>query len=148
MKNHIKLTEKDLELVEVAKSFIEKHFREDWHHIAVALRTKAGNIYTSFNLDTYVGGCAQCAEPIAIGKALTVEDRDIETVVAVRKPRPNKHDKTKRVVSPCGNCREIISDYSPECFVILEENGEYFKVRVMDLLPEKYYVGKAKLPNR
>jgi cytidine deaminase len=147
MKKH-PLTEKDLELVEAAKSFIDKHFREDWHHIAVALRTKAGNIYTSFNLDTYVGGIAICAEPIAVGKALTAEDREIETVVAVRKPRPNKQDQVMRVVSPCGSCRELICDYAPECFIILEEDGEYSKYRTTDLLPEKYYVGKPKLPNR
>jgi cytidine deaminase len=35
-------------------------------------------------------------------------------------------------------CRELISDYSPKCFVILEVNGELVKAEIEELIPLKY----------
>lgn len=141
-----RLTAQDEALVTAAKTFIQQHFKEDWHHIGVAVRSTQGHIFTAFNLDTYVGGRAICAEPIAVGKALSSGQRGIETLVAVRHPRPSKPNQKLQVVSPCGGCRELITDYAPDAFVILEENGELFKVKAAMLLPQKYKVGKRSAP--
>jgi cytidine deaminase len=60
-----------------------------------------------------VGRIAVCAEAIAIGMAAAAGDTEIETIVAV--------DREGRIVSPCGMCRELISDYSPSSKVIITE---------------------------
>ncbi|MCZ9337128.1 cytidine deaminase, partial [Streptomyces sp. TRM76130] len=44
-----------------------------------------------------------------------------------------------RVIAPCGVCRELISDYSPDARVWITTAGgdEVVPVRALDLLPDK-----------
>ena len=42
------------------------------------------------------------------------------------------------MIPPCGNCRQILHDYMPECEVILSVNGENKKIRAEELLPFSY----------
>ncbi len=115
------------ELIENARSIITKRFKEDYHHVGAALRTKSGKIFSAVHLEAYVGRVAVCAEAIAIGMAATAGDTELETIVAV--------DRKGRVVPPCGMCRELISDYAPDCKVIVTE-AEI--VTISELLPRKY----------
>ncbi len=117
----------DKELLEEARAIISKRFKEDYHHIGAAVRTKSGKIFAAVHLEAYVGRVAVCAEAIAIGMAAAEGDTDIETIVAVE-----RHGK---VVSPCGMCRELISDYAPDCRVIITEEES---VNIYELLPRKY----------
>jgi hypothetical protein len=74
---------KDKELIENARSIITKRFKENYHHIGAALRTKSGTVFSAVHLEAYVGRVAICAEAIAIGMAAAAGDTDIETIVAV-----------------------------------------------------------------
>jgi cytidine deaminase len=121
------LNNKDLALIGEARAIIAKRFKQDYHHVGAALRTRSGKVFAAVHLEAYVGRIAVCAEAVAIGMAAADGDTDIETIVAV-----NRHG---HIVSPCGMCRELISDYSPNCFVILAEDR---MVSVGELLPEKY----------
>jgi cytidine deaminase len=56
----------------------------------------------------------------------------------VRHPYSDEEDRSMRVVSLCGICRELISDFGPACFVILEIDGELVKVKIEELIPLKY----------
>lgn len=118
---------KDKELIENARSIITKRFKEDYHHVGAALRTKSGKVFSSVHLEAYVGRVAVCAEAIAIGMAAAAGDTELETIVAV--------DRKGRVVPPCGMCRELISDYAPGCKVIITE-AEI--MTISELLPKKY----------
>jgi cytidine deaminase len=42
------------------------------------------------------------------------------------------------VIPPCGNCRQLIWDYSDKAQVILEKGGNLVKVGIGDLLPFAY----------
>lgn len=88
----------DKELIENARSIITKRFKEDYHHVGAALRTKSGRIFSAVHLEAYVGRVAVCAEAIAIGMAATAGDTELETIVAV--------DRRGRVVPPCGGVAE------------------------------------------
>jgi cytidine deaminase len=94
------------------------------------------------NIDAYIGRIAVCAEAIAIGRAITeTGDRGIETIVAVRHPKPDEPGSIA-VVSPCGICRELIHDYDAKAQVIVPDNGRAPKVVTIDeLLPNKYRRG-------
>ena len=132
------LQPRDLELVEAAKAVIGLRFRLDWHHVGCALRTKAGRIYTSVNLEAYVGRVAVCAEPIAVGQAVAAGDADLDVIVGVLHRYDESDPVQFRAGTPCGICRELLSDYMPEGYVIVPLDGELRRVRVRDLLPERY----------
>ncbi len=88
------------------------------------MRTRDGRIITGVNIDAYLGRIAVCAEAIAIGRAITEHgDHGIETIVAVRHPKPGEPGKVA-VVSPCGICRELIHDYDAKAKVIVPDNGQ------------------------
>jgi cytidine deaminase len=134
-----KLAKKDRELIEAAMKAIRRRYRYDWQEVGAAMRTRDGRIVTGVNIDAYIGRIAVCAEAIAIGRAITeTGDRGIETIVAVRHPKPDEPGKIA-VVSPCGICRELIHDYDANARVIVPDNGRAPKVvSIGELLPNKY----------
>lgn len=136
------LSDADTELIEAARTEISRLYMEDRHQIGAALRTRSGLIYAAVHLDAYVRPVSVCAETIAIGKAVSEGARggavEIDTIVAVRHPKPNETLRELRVVSPCGSCRELISDYGPEARVIVSDGERLAKLPIADLLPRKY----------
>ncbi len=134
--------EKDRELIDAAAAAITSRYRNDWQEVGAALRTRDGRVVTGVNLDAYVGRGAVCAEAIAIGRALTENgDQGIETIVAVRHPKPGEAGEVA-VVSPCGACRELIHDYDPKARVIVPDGKDGPTVTTIgDLLPNKYRRG-------
>jgi cytidine deaminase len=132
------LLSEDQELIDAAKDIIRRRFRLDWHHVGVALRTASGHIYTSVNLEAYVGRVAVCAEPIAVGQAVAAGDAELEVVVGFLHRYDEDDPVELRGGAPCGICRELLNDYMPRGFVIMPFEGELRRVRVADLLPERY----------
>jgi cytidine deaminase len=102
------------------------------------VRTRSGRIHTAVHLDTYVGRASVCAEAIAIGKALAEGDSEFDCIVSVRHPRPREANQEIQVVSPCGICRELLSDFAKDCTVIIPDNGGLARVPIAELLPSKY----------
>jgi len=104
--------------------------------VGAALRLSDGSIITSTNLIADVGSLSVCAEPVAIAQAIRHLDKKIEAIVAVYHAKGQE----PQVISPCGRCREAVTDYAPDCVVILREPGKksLFKVKALDLLPLKY----------
>jgi cytidine deaminase len=120
----------DQQLIDLARDLIVRRYREGYHHIAAALRTTAGNVFTGVHLEAYVGRIAVCAEAVALGAAATAGDTDIAVVVAV--------NELGAIVSPCGMCRELLLDYAPAAQVILAEQDEPMLLPLAELLPRKY----------
>ena len=136
------LTKKDKELIDAATKTIKGRYRNEWQEVGAAMRTRDGRIVTGVNIDAYVGRGAVCAEAIAIGRAITeTGDKGIDTIVAVRHPKPGEPGKIA-VVSPCGTCRELIHDYDAKARVIVP-NGKAAPTvtRIGELLPNKYRRG-------
>ena len=138
----MKLDTKDQELIDAATKAIKARYRDDWQEVGAALRTRDGRVVTGVNLDAYVGRGAVCAEAVAIGTALTDKgDKGIETIVAVRHPKPGEPGDVA-VVSPCGACRELIHDYDAKARVIVPNGKDGPTVTsIGELLPNKYRRG-------
>ena len=136
------LSNQDKELIAVATEAISQRYRNRWQEVGAAMRTRDGRIVTGVNIDAYVGRNAVCAEAIAIGRAITeTGDHGIDTIVAVRHPKPGEPGEIA-VVSPCGPCRELIHDYDAKARVIVPDNGKTPKVvTIGELLPNKYKRG-------
>jgi cytidine deaminase len=123
------LEETDFLLIQAAEAVIERNFDDTKynHTVGAAIRADSGKIYLGVNVDGIHGSCA---EFIAIGAALTAGERVFTSIVAVfGKEKPHK------VLPPCGNCRQMLFDYTPDCMVILKIDGEYQKIKAIDLLP-------------
>ena len=127
------LTDRDYELIEEAKKIIRSNFDEiNYNHtVGAALRCRNGKIYVGVNVYSLHGACA---EQVAIGTAITNGERDFDAVVAVR------GKEGEEIIPPCGNCRQILHDYMPDCDVIVSVDGELKKIKAKTLLPFSYSV--------
>lgn len=126
------------DLIKKAADLLKKRYNPDFHEhhtvVAAAVLSKSGKVYTSVNAGTYQPSIATCAEIVAIGTGNTAEkDFEIDTIVAVRDIPPYP-------ISPCGKCREYISDYGPKAKVIMpaENKKGWELVKIADLIPGKY----------
>lgn len=123
------LTDGDRNLINLALEALKRNFDDGVynHTVGCALRCKNGKIYTGVNCDGIHGSCA---EYITVGTAISAGEREFDTIVAV-------HDKASNfVISPCGNCRQMMYEYCPDIKVIVnDENGSLIKVKAKDLLP-------------
>jgi cytidine deaminase len=126
----------DEQLVGAAVALLDARARTGRHEVAAALRTRAGAVHTGLHVESSIGRASICAEGAAIAAAAAVGDTDVDTIVAVlRLPGGGW-----RVVTPCGLCRELISDYAPGAQVIdfdAARPAPVRKVPVRDLLPGK-----------
>lgn len=132
------INEKDKELIFEAKKIIENLYETDKHHIGCAIRTKTGKIITAVHVEAYIGRITVCAEAIALGKAISQGEKEFDTIVAVRHPYEDEVNREIRVVTPCGMCRELISDYCPEIDVIIPYKNDTVKCKISELIPLKY----------
>ena len=123
------ITQQDEKLISLALEVLEQNFDDGvYHHtVGCALLCRNGKIYTGVNCDGIHGSCA---EYITMGIAISNGEREFDTIVAV-------HEKsTNSVVSPCGNCRQMLLEYCPDVKVILnDEKGNLIKVNAEALLP-------------
>lgn len=123
------LNETDRKLITTALEVLKENFDDGIynHTVGCALLCKNGNVYKGVNCDGIHGSCA---EYITVGIAISSGEREFDTIVAV-------HDKQEDyVVSPCGNCRQMLFDYCPDIKVIIRDGtGELVKVTAEDLLP-------------
>ena len=125
------LDERDYELIERARETIRLNYAAACgnHTVGAAVRCGSGKIYAGVNVYSLHG---VCAEQVAIGTAVTQGERNFEAIVAVRGMDGGE------IVPPCGNCRQMMCDYMPECEVILPAAGEIVKVKAAELLPFAY----------
>lgn len=126
------LTKKDETLILAAQEAIRANYDAVHcnHTVGAAVRCKNGKIYVGVNVYSLHGACA---EQVAIGTAITQGEREFEAIVAVR------GENGEEIIPPCGNCRQMLSDYMAECEVILSIEGKIGKVRAVELLPFAYH---------
>ena len=125
------LEPEDEKLIEAARDVLRRNYVAERHTVGAAVLCRSGRVYTGINLEAC--GYGPCAEPVALGAAFTQGERDVVGIVAV-----GRRAEQYVVLSPCGNCRQLLVDYAPEAMVILSESGEVLKARARDLLPAAY----------
>lgn len=127
------LSAKALDLIERARGAILLNYDsvEHMHTVGAALRTKSGQVFVGVNVHSIHGACA---EQIALGAAITAGEREFAAIVAVA------GENGEDVLSPCGNCRQMLMHYIADGEVILQGEDGLCKVKVVDLLPFAYQV--------
>lgn len=116
------LQERDYQLIAEAQKAIRLNYDQEHynHTVGAAIRCKSSKVYVGVNLYSLHGACA---EQVAIGTAITNGERDFDAIVAVRGKEGGE------IIPPCGNCRQILHDYMPDCDVIVSVRGELKKSR-------------------
>lgn len=125
------LSAEDRRLIEAAEDVLRRNYRPELHTVGAAVLCGSGRVYSGVNVEAC--GYGPCAEPVAIGTAFSNGERAIKAVAAVG--RQGSH---YIVIPPCGNCRQLVVDYAPDAWVILNHNGRPAKARARDLLPGYY----------
>ena len=134
----VPLSRADYELIEAARAVLLRHYRPFWHTVASAIRSRDGRIWTGIHLGATVGRLSICAEAIALGRAVMDGDGTVETIVAVRHPKPDESVREIAVVSPCGACRENICDFDPSAHVVVVTGVGLRRLPIAKMLPLPY----------
>ena len=121
----------DDELVKIALKAREKAYVPYSHFkVGAALETKDGRVYEGCNIENASYGLTNCAERTAFFAALADGCRpgDFVKLAVV--------GQTEDVISPCGACRQVISELAADCEIVLTNlEGKMLKTNIQNLLP-------------
>lgn len=119
----------DAQLIEAARKAREAAYVPYSHFpVGAAVLAEDGTLYTGCNIENSSFGLTNCAERTAIFKMVS-EDRRRFTAIAVI-------GDTDGPCSPCGACRQVMSDFGPDARVILTNlKGDTLVTSVRELLP-------------
>jgi cytidine deaminase len=96
--------------------------------VGAAIITDDGKLYTGCNIENASFGITNCAERTAIFKAVSEGHLRFTTIAVVA--------DTDGPVSPCGACRQVMSEFGPDAKVILTNlKGDVQVTSVRELLP-------------
>ena len=96
--------------------------------VGAALRTAEGLTVLGVNVENASYGMTVCAERVAAVRAVADGSRAFETI-AVACP---DHAVT---ATPCGACRQVLSEFGPEMTVVLRVDGNVVATTLPELLP-------------
>lgn len=96
--------------------------------VGAALLTNDNQIFTGCNVESSSYGLTMCAERTAIFKAYSEGERKFKAIAVAA--------DTEDYISPCGACRQVISDLCGDIDVILiNKNNDYKIFKANELLP-------------
>lgn len=96
-----------LELIEHAKEARKKaYIPYSKFAVGAALETKSGKVYLGCNIENAAYPVSLCAERVAIFKAISEGETEFKQLAVVA--------DTDRPVSPCGSCRQVMSEFFKE----------------------------------
>lgn len=127
----------DVELLDRAQRLLQRVWVRDRHEVATALRVNDGSVYTGVHVEGSCRRSSICAEGVALGTARAGIDPEspllVMSVVSVQIKPADRF----RIIAPCGVCRELLSDYSPDARIWITAGESITQMRALDLLPEK-----------
>lgn len=99
--------------------------------VGAAVIAKSGKIYSGCNIESSSFGLTICAERVAIFKAISEGESELLELAVIA--------DTEEAVSPCGACRQIMSDYMNSATVYLANlTGDLKETSVIKLIPDSF----------
>lgn len=121
-------------LVRRAQDIIRERYEAGRHHVAAVLLCD-GRYYTSLHLDN--PGFDICAEPSALAEAIFKKEDQFDMIVSAYWNGNDNVDPV--IVSPCGNCRQLLCTYAPNLDVIVGVTCDKIDIlKASELLPSCY----------
>ena len=98
--------------------------------VGAALRPEGGlHPITGVNVENASYGMTMCAERSAVFAAVMAGHRRFEAVAVYADADS---------APPCGACRQVLAEFSPELTVVFRRGGEVVAVGLDELLPERF----------
>jgi len=100
------------------------------YQVGAAVLTGSGRIYDGVNIENAAFSLTVCAERTAIFKAVSNGEKKFQAIAVV----------TKDGGTPCGSCRQVMAEFSPEMLVIVaNDKGKIImEKKLSDLLPSAF----------
>ena len=99
--------------------------------VGAAVLTAAGEIFSGGNIENASLGATICAERVAIFAAVAAGCRNL-TALAIIADTPDP-------VAPCGLCRQVLSEFNPDCRVLMANTaGRWRLATLKELLPQAF----------
>ncbi len=119
------------ELIQKAKEVMKNAYAPYSHfHVGAALLTKSGNVYVGVNVENASYGLTNCAERTAIFSAVANGESEFDMLVVVA--------DTDKPVSPCGACRQVMSEFGNFKVILTNLKGDVLETTVSELLPYSF----------
>jgi cytidine deaminase len=122
----------DEELIRVASLARQRaHAPYSKYKVGAAIRTKRNRVHSGANVENASYGLTVCAERTAVFAAVNAGDTAFDAVAIVI--------DDERLPTPCGACRQVLAEFSPDMRVILATTGGKRKVTTLkELLPDPF----------
>lgn len=104
--------------------------------VGAAIECRDGSVFAGCNVENASYPVTLCAERGAVSAAIAEGKSDFVRVVIVC-------DATEPV-APCGACRQVLAEFSPDMEVISEAGGQVSRWTLAELLPSRF--SKTDLP--
>lgn len=97
--------------------------------VGAAVMTEEGLIFTGCNIENASLGLSICAERVAIQKAVSAGYKVFKALAII--------SDTMNPCSPCGACRQVMLEFSPDMEVIMTNLHQKIKItKAKELLPD------------
>ena len=106
--------------------------------VGAAVLTEDGKIFAAPNIENVSYSVTICAERNAAAQAIALGNRSIVAVVLyTRTPSPS---------TPCGTCRQFLSEFNPEMEILCISDGEeVLRFTLHELLPKAFTIPGLKI---
>lgn len=101
--------------------------------VGAALLSASGKVFTGVNIENAAYPTGICAERVAVFKGVSEGEKSFTAVAVV----------TTNGGTPCGSCRQVLSEFSKSMLVIIgDSEGNYIRETTLSaLLPEAFGPG-------
>ena len=122
----------DEELIRVASLARQRAYAPySKYKVGAAIRTKRNKVHSGANVENASYGLTVCAERTAAFAAVNAGDTAFDAIAIVI--------DDERLPTPCGACRQVLAEFSPDMRVILATTGGKRKVTTLaELLPDPF----------
>ncbi len=119
----------DRELLRIAKeASLNAYVPYSGFPVGAALECEDGTVFTGCNIENAAYGDTICAERTAVAKAVSEGQRSF-TRIAI-------YAEGKGYCMPCGSCRQVLTEFSPEMEVLCAKaGGSYVSYPLTRLMP-------------
>jgi cytidine deaminase len=104
-------------------------------HVGAAILSKSGKTYVGCNVENASYGLTMCAERNAIFHGYAVEGDKFKPVAIAIATETDEAN-----FSPCGACRQVMSEFKINFSVIYKMNGGWKVEELENLLPDSFSI--------
>jgi cytidine deaminase len=103
--------------------------------VGAALRGESGAIFAGANVENAAYHLGRCAEQSAVQAMASAGERRFSEIVV--------YTQSETPATPCGGCRQVLFEFSPEATVYLvNHRGDVTRTTVSELLPGAFRLNR------